>query len=247
VIDFDDADERPHAPGPTSAWSETWEWRLTVDDASLAVVAVLVRRPFESRMSYICAVLGRGRDTVAVVEHEIALPRRESLELRASGIWADHVCEAPFSHWSLGLEAFGLTVDDPDDALGAGRGIRTPVGLDVEWEDASPPRTLTTADGYLATGRAHGEVLVGVEHHDVVGTGHRLHRWGTGPRLTPWTGSAGRAIDGLDASTGLVVGRAAADDATGAVTDWVLRTGPNEAPSSPLLSSRSRDSEPGLA
>jgi len=214
-----------------------------LDDAALAVVVVLVRRPFESRMSYICAVLGHGRDTVAVVEHEIALPRGGSLELRASGIWADHICETPFSHWNLGLEAFGLTVDDPDDALGPGRGIRTPVGLDVEWEDDAPPRTLGTADGYLAVGRAHGEVLVGVEHHDVIGVGHRLHRWGTGPRLTPWTGSAGRAIDGNGASVGLVAGRAAADDGTGAVTDWVLSTGPTEAPAPSVLSSRCRFGE----
>ena len=43
-----------------------------------------------------------------VVETDLALPRRfGELELRGSGVWADHICEDPLVHWSYGLEAFG--------------------------------------------------------------------------------------------------------------------------------------------
>lgn len=217
-----DADERPHQPGPSSAWSETWEWRLVVADGSLAVAVVLIRRPAEHRMTYICSVFGDGRDTVSVVEHDIELPRRDSLELRASGIWADHICEQAFSHWTLGLEAFGLALDDPDDAVGHGRGVRTPMGLDVEWEDDVLPVAWEGSHGYLAGGRAHGEVLVGTEHHDVDGAGMRMHRWGTGPRLLPWGGRGDRLKLGSEQWPGSEVARATADDGAGEVVDWLL-------------------------
>lgn len=234
VNELSPGDEHPHEPGESSAWSETWEWRLVLDDGSLALVVALVRRPAEAAMSYVCALMGRGRPTVAVVEHDIVLPRRDSLELRASGIWADHICETPFSHWNLGLEAFGLTVDHPDDAIGDGRGVRTPVGLDVEWEDDAPPVQLDVGDGYLAAGRAHGEILVGDEVHDVVGAGQRLHRWGTGHRHLGWWG---RGLDvGVDGSLhSAPVASAAADDGIGTVVDWTLGVDLDGSPGPPTV------------
>lgn len=232
------ADERPHPAGPSSAWSETWEWRLVLDDGSLALSVALVRRPSQRRLSYLFALVGRDRATVSVVEHDIAAPRRESLELRASGIWADHICEEPFAHWNLGLEAFGLTLDEPDDAIGDARGIRTPVGLDLEWEDDSPPLPLAGSPGYLAAGRAHGEILVGSEEHDVVGAGHRLHRWGNGPSLIAWSGRGATASTGIDPSPGVLLGRALADDGTGELVEWTLVSPGDEEGAPPVLSSR---------
>jgi hypothetical protein len=39
-------------------------------------------------------------------------------------------CETPGEHWSFGLEAFGLRVDDPAETIGE----RLAVGYDLEWE-----------------------------------------------------------------------------------------------------------------
>ena len=62
--------------------------------------------------------------------------------IRANGLWLSLVCETPGEHWSIGLEAFALLVDDPADD----RGELVPLGLDVEWE---------------APDVVHGDLLVG--------------------------------------------------------------------------------------
>jgi hypothetical protein len=240
VTGFAPDDDRPHVAVPSSAWTESWEWRLVVPDASLVLTVAVVRRPAEGRVSYLAGLFGHDRPTVSVIEHDVVAPRDGSLELRGSGIWADHVCETPFSHWSLGLEAFGLTLDDPADAVGHGRGIPTPMGLDTEWEDEGAPLPLVSGDGYLVVGRAHGEILVGAEEHDVVGAGHRLHRWGTGPRLVEWWGSGTRAGQGTPvAGSGAGRPRAMADDGSGSVIEWVVSSEEPGGTSAPLVSSRS--------
>lgn len=210
------ADERPHAPTASSGWTESWEMRLVDGAQRLAVVVAVIRRAPERRASYLAAVVGEGRDVVAVIEHEIHLPAT-GLELRASGIWADHVCEDPFVHWSAGLEAFGLRFDDPADAVGSGRGHTTPVGFDLEWEDEGAPTALDVpADrAYVASGRAHGELLVGAETIELDGQGHRLHRWGTGARLLAWPPRP------VEPST-RPAASAFADDGTGRIVAWHL-------------------------
>jgi hypothetical protein len=87
---------------------------------------------------------------VAVRDHEVPLPR-QGLEIRAEGLWAELWCETPNEHWTFGLEAFGIRLDDADDALRPGGeiGERVAVGLDLEWETGE------------AGGIVHGDVLVG--------------------------------------------------------------------------------------
>jgi hypothetical protein len=205
-VSFEAADEFDHFVGPTSAWTETWEFRASTEDLSVAVVASVVRRPAEGQLSYLSAVLGRSRPTVAVLEHEIDAPR-VGLELRASGIWADHVCEEPHRRWSLGLEAFALALDDPADLVTTGRGLPVPLGFDLEWETPGGPSQIESAvdDGYLAEGVTHGEILVGDSTIVFDGIGHRLHRWGTGSAFPSWwcapgDGGAGPPAAELDAA-----------------------------------------------
>ena len=90
---------------------------------------------------------------LVVDDDEHAAPRPGSVEtIRADGLWAELVCETPGEHWSFGLEAFGLIVDDPADTVGE----RVPVGFDLEFEfDGSAP----SPDGVI-TGSVRGEVLV---------------------------------------------------------------------------------------
>lgn len=81
-----------------------------------------------------------------LVVREDAAPPPVDGTIRHHGLWLSLVCETPGEHWSVGLEAFALAVDDPDDE----RGDLVPLGFDLEWE---------------APGRVHGELLIG---HDVL-------------------------------------------------------------------------------
>lgn len=126
---------------------------------------------------YWAGLVGDGRPYVLVRDTEVALPRSPaSMEIRAEGLWADQTCETPFDHWSYGLEAFGVALDDPDEALGSERGDRTALGLDVEWEASGE---VDGGDGaYAQPGIVHGEVLVGAERLAFDGVGWRRHEWG---------------------------------------------------------------------
>jgi hypothetical protein len=120
---------------------------------------------------------GRDLGIISVRDDEVLLPRRAgSLELRGDGLWAELVCETPFEHWGIALEAFGLRLDDPDDDLGE----RLPVGLDLEWETTGPVEgTRTDAAGeYHQDGVVRGLVLVGRERLPYVGASRREHLWG---------------------------------------------------------------------
>lgn len=94
---------------------------------------------------------------IVVRDHEVPAPR-QGLEIRAEGLWSALYCEVPDDHWTCGLEAFGVRLDDPRDALRPGGeiGERLPVGLDLEWE---------------APDVVHGDVLVARDQWTVDGWG----------------------------------------------------------------------------
>ena len=61
-------------------------------------------------------MVGPDRALVTVIDNAVPFPTNyESLELRTDGLWADHHVETPLEHFSLGLEAFGVALDDPAD------------------------------------------------------------------------------------------------------------------------------------
>ena len=103
--------------------------------------------------------------------------------MRADGLWGELTCETPFEHWTYGLEAFGVRLDDPADSLRGEIGERLPVGLDIEWEvepGAETPTSTTPSDhaGYEQFGRVHGEVLLGRSSFELDAVGLRSHTWG---------------------------------------------------------------------
>jgi hypothetical protein len=104
------------------AWSTGW-----VEVTIGPTVAVDVRVTHDGRL-------------LVIRDDGIPRPRAGALDIRADGLWLSLVDEGD-GRWTLGLEAFALEVDDPDDE----RGTRVPLGLDVEWD----------------AGRLHGELLVG--------------------------------------------------------------------------------------
>ncbi len=158
------------------------------DGTLVGAFARLALRPAERTAWYWAAVVGDGRPLLTVVETQIQLPRPGSLEIRAEGLWADHICEEPFEHWTVGLEAMGLGLEEPEDALASRRGDIVPLGFDLEWEDAGPARPLpwrpsgvTALAGYEAACTVHGEILVGAERLEIDAQGAREHGWGPLP------------------------------------------------------------------
>jgi len=183
--------ERRHPGGP-----ESWSFDFVAADGSLGGFVGLTIWAAPRLAWYWAALVGRRRPYLLVRDLDVAAPRSPtSREVRSEGLWADVNCETPHDHWSLGLEAFGVSLDDPDEALGAERGDRTGLGLDLEWEASAG-----VVGGEGAYGQAcsvHGEILVGggggpVETIDVEGPGWRRHAWGVG---VDWFSPA-RRLDG---------------------------------------------------
>jgi hypothetical protein len=127
-----------------SAW--LLEFGNAGDLRGLVRLDVREGQPHASFWTYLTGLSGH-EGIVAVRDDEVP-PPRQGLELRGDGIWAELTCETPGEHWTFGLEAFGIRIDNLTDEMGD----RIPVGLDLEWEvsSAGPP-----------AGTVHGDILVG--------------------------------------------------------------------------------------
>jgi hypothetical protein len=171
------ADEHPH-PLAGDGWSESWSFDLASADGELGAWVAFTR--FDDHAWYQAMLAGPHRQLLAVLDHQVPF-RSNPLEVRTTGLWADHVCETPFDHWTLGLETFALGVDDPLELHGRQHGDTVALGLDLEWETDGPvlePPDAAGVTGYELACRVHGEVLVGRDVIDFEGVGTRSHRWG---------------------------------------------------------------------
>jgi hypothetical protein len=195
------ADERRHQPGPGADWEESWYFDFVVPDGSFGGFVRLGIRAGDGRAWWWTVLAGDRRLLVSVRDHDVDLPVGRSLEVRASGLWAQIITETPLEHWSVGLEAFGVALDDPDEAWRGERGDRVAVGFDVEWEATAAPGAPTTRepDGYAQPCAVHGDVLVGDERLVIDARGWRAHRWG---EYDWWSAAAPMTIRGhLDDGT----------------------------------------------
>jgi hypothetical protein len=210
----DPADERRHPAGAGPAWEESWYFDWAAGDGSVGGFVRLGLHPAQGTAWYWACVVGDGRRPAMVVDHDVPLPRGRSLEVRAEGLWADHVCETPLDHWTLGAEAFAVALDEPLDAYGAGWGDRVPFGVDLEWETDGPCSPHRSGAGYGVPCRVSGEVIVGDEHVEVDAWGHRSHAWGDRDWWSAgWWWAAGR-LDGAPFCATGPSGPAAAGPAT---------------------------------
>lgn len=173
----DGADELRHHPGPEPLWNESWYFDFAAADGRLGGYVRLGLYPNLGVAWYWACLVGEGRPLVTVIDHEVPLPR-VGLEVRSEGLWADHNLETALDHWSLGLEAFAVGVDDPTEVYGELRGDRTAFGLDLEWETEGSAYAYPGVDRYEVPCRVSGEVLVGAERIELDGTGQRDHSWG---------------------------------------------------------------------
>lgn len=187
VGDMSEIDPRTHEgrrpPAQMPGWREWWGFDFVSPRDDLAGWAELVLFPESETAWYHAFVVGRDRQLVAVVDHEVPMPAR-TLEIRTHGLWADHICETPGEHWTLGLEAFGVGLDDPAEMYRRQLGDVVPLGFDLEWDNDDPDATLLqitdrAIGGYSLGCEVSGEVLIGDETLDIDATGTRHHRWGS--------------------------------------------------------------------
>ncbi|HWH35312.1 MAG TPA: hypothetical protein VNT56_08345 [Acidimicrobiales bacterium] len=191
-----DDEDRHCPPADQAGWEESWDLSFATAGAALGGYARLTLDPGHRRAWYWAALVGRGRPLVIVVDHDLAPPRGRALDLRGEGLWTSLTCETPLEHWSVGLEAFGVALDDPAEAWRSLRGDRAPLGLDLEWEVDGTAWPAPHPEGYHLPARVHGEVLVGEETLAVDGTGGVTHAWGIRGWGRAWSFAAARLDDG---------------------------------------------------
>ncbi len=190
-------DERRHAPGDEPLWNESVYLDVVDPDRGVGAYVRVGLYPNLGLAWYWACLVGPDRPLVLVVDHDVALPRDGSLELRAEGLWADYTVETPLDHVTVGLEAFAVALDDPADAYGPAHGERVPFGLDLEWETEGGTYAYPGVDRYEVPCRVHGEVLIGTEVIPVDGCGQRDHSWGVRDWWTyGWSWTSGRLDDG---------------------------------------------------
>ena len=206
---LDARDEGWHPAGAERLWNESWYFDFFSADGSLGGYVRIGRYPNLGVVWYWACLVGVDRPLVTVLAHDVPPPTREgSLELRSDGLWADHNCETPWDHFSLGLEAFGIGLDDPADVYrDEPRGDRVGLALDLEWETDPGDRGDDPTDSvfrypvglerYEIPCRVHGEILVGPETLELDGWGQRDHSWGVRDWWgNGWVWNAGRLDDG---------------------------------------------------
>lgn len=170
----------PAGRADPTGWCDAHQFDLAAADGSLGVSVRLALHPAARRAWYWAYVVRPDQGPVVVRDHDVPFPR-SGLEVRAEGLWAELICETPLEHWSLGLEAFGVQLDDPLDATRGEIGTRMPVGLDLGWELLSPAESDAPATGYVQPGLVHGEVLLGAARIEMHGFGVHRHEWGPFP------------------------------------------------------------------
>src|SRR5947207_2155729 len=111
----DPPDHLPHLPADGLYWNESWYFDFSRADGTGGYVR-LGLYPNQRVAWYWAYIVSPELGLVVVRDHEVPLPRGDALEVRADGLWAECVCETPMEHWGLGLEAFGVRLDEPGDA-----------------------------------------------------------------------------------------------------------------------------------
>jgi hypothetical protein len=193
------ADERRHEPGGERLWDESWYFDFASTDGRLGGCLRLGLYPNLGVAWYWAYLVGDGVGLLTVKHHEARLPKGDVLEVREDGVWSAIHCETAHDHWSVGLEAFAVALDDPADAYAHadGRGQHMPLGFDLEWEAVAPPYTYPGVTRYEQPCRVTGDIAIGADRLSFDGSGRRDHSWGVRDWWrSAWVSTSGALDDG---------------------------------------------------
>lgn len=166
---------RPHDEGEhTDVAVESWWWWTRDETADIGLFVGLEVRG--RRFDYWCGLVRSGAPYLYAAELD-GLGRRDGLELKPAEMWADHVCDIPFTQWSVANELYAVLLDDPHDACGRAYGERVPVAADIEWAAAGDPEAFGER-GYRQRGEADVVVELKAGNLRFSGPAERLHVWG---------------------------------------------------------------------
>lgn len=194
------ADELRHAADDNELWNESYYFDWFQADGSLGGYIRIGFYPNLNTVWYWACLVGPDRKLVTVVCHDVPLPSsNQSLEIRADGLWADHVVAEPTERMTLSLESFAIAVDDPSDMYGDPVGDHVPFGFELDWDtDRAAYLWPPVTPRYEIPCRVTGTVSVGDETIEIDGWGQRDHSWGAARDWwsNHWCWSAGRLDDG---------------------------------------------------
>ena len=182
-------DEGRHHAGPEPQWNEWWSLDFARDDGFGGFIRLALHPNAKVAWYWAYVVTPDHPGPIVVRDHDVTLPRNAPLEVRADGLWGELTCEVALEHWTYGLEAFGVRLDEPADAFRGEIGERLALGFDLEWELNGVPIELASQQ-YEQPGAVHGEVLVDRDRIEFDGHGVRAHGWGAAP---PWSAGYKRA------------------------------------------------------
>jgi hypothetical protein len=199
------ADEVPHMDVAVEEWLIA-AWTPAVD---LGLIHGFRRFPSQRRGWQWSALARAGQPLLHVGEWDVPL-RAAPMVAKASQLWGEWICDAPFEQWTVGMETYAAALDDPGDAVGRAYGTLTPIAWDLEWYAVASPEPVE--GGYGQQGVIHG--LVELREGPLSLTevpSWRWHRWGDA--LGPV------ALEEVSAHVGLRAPFAFPD---GTIADWVL-------------------------
>jgi hypothetical protein len=168
-MSFAAADELRHGDVAVEAW---WWWGRDAYSTCGVFVGFELRGP---RFDYWAGLVRRGEPYLLIEELD-GSGLRDGLEIKPPQMWADHQCDVTFRQWSIGNEAHGVLLDDPEEAWRRAHGTVVPVTFDIEWgsqDDVAP-----IDHGYEQPGEIDARIELTEGVLAIVGPAHRLHVWG---------------------------------------------------------------------
>jgi hypothetical protein len=156
---------------------EEWVFAAWTPDAQLGVLSG--HRIVGATAWYWAALARADRPLLHITDFEVPV-RADPFIVKGEAMWAEHFCDAPMQQWSVGNETYAASFDDPDEALGRGYGVPTPIAFDLEWYATERAEPIDSPpDGYRQVGVVHGsvEVLNEATIELVEVPACRWHRW----------------------------------------------------------------------
>ncbi len=173
-------DERRHRAGTDEWWGETWGFDFVDTRADLAAFVRFVVHPNRKSCWFWAGAIHRDQPVILCRDLSVPMPPQPAvLEIRSSALWSHAICETPFEHWTVAMEAYAVSLEDPADAYRGELGDRVGLAFDLEWEGTErTASTDNTAAGYTCETSVTGDLQLDEVTIAVTAAGTRDHWWG---------------------------------------------------------------------